>query len=173
MLQNCVITANSDHGVFVNGLNSFSANSCTISGNTGGSTDGINGSTECTTWKLSNNIFYGNGRYGVNSPGRVLGVNYFNAFGGNGTAAVAGTGMTVGTGAITLSADPFTNSATGDYSLNTTSGGGADLRALGFPGAFPGGTMTGYADVGPIQHQDSGGGGTNSNANILRGSVVA
>jgi hypothetical protein len=30
---------------------------------------------------------------------------------------------------ITLSADPFVDSANGDFNINTTAGGGADLRA--------------------------------------------
>lgn len=60
-------------------------------------------------------------------------------------------------GHVTLTADPFTNAAAGDFSLNNTAGGGAACRAAGFPGTFPGGTTTGYADIGAAQHQDSGG----------------
>lgn len=56
--------------------------------------------------------------------------------------------------AITLTADPFTNAAGGDFSLNNVAGGGALLRAAGFS---PYG-QTGYLDVGAVQHQDSGGG---------------
>lgn len=57
-------------------------------------------------------------------------------------------------GFVNLTADPFTNAASGDFSLNTTAGGGASLRAAGFPGLMPRGTSTGYADVGAIQHKN-------------------
>ena len=57
-------------------------------------------------------------------------------------------------GFIILTADPFTNAASGDFSLNTTSGGGAACRAAGIPGVFPGGTTTGYLDIGAVQHAD-------------------
>lgn len=52
---------------------------------------------------------------------------------------------------ITLTANPFTNAAGGDFSLNNTAGGGALLRALGFS---PYG-QTGYLDIGAVQHQDT------------------
>ncbi len=60
---------------------------------------------------------------------------------------------------IALSGDPFTNAASGDFSLNSTAGAGAACRAAGYPGVFPGATTTGYVDLGAAQHQDSGGGG--------------
>ncbi len=59
---------------------------------------------------------------------------------------------------VTLTADPFTSST--DLSLNATAGGGAAVKALGFPGAFLDGTTTGYLDGGAVQHQDSGGAAT-------------
>lgn len=62
-------------------------------------------------------------------------------------------------GVANLSADPFTNAAAGDFSLNNTAGGGAVCRAAGIPGVFPGGLTTGYLDIGAAPHQDSGGGG--------------
>lgn len=61
-----------------------------------------------------------------------------------------------------ISAGPFTNPGSGDFSINNTAGGGAACRAAGFPGAFPGGLTTGYLDIGAVQHQDSGGGGSSS-----------
>jgi hypothetical protein len=77
-----------------------------------------------------------------------------------------------GVNLVTLTADPFTNAAGGDFSLNTTAGGGALVRAAGFPGVYPGGTTTGYKDGGAAQHQDSGGGGGSPPA-ILRGNTYA
>lgn len=52
-------------------------------------------------------------------------------------------------GAITLTGDPFTNSAGYDLSTNNTAGAGAALRALTV--TFPGGTTTSRPDAGPAQ----------------------
>lgn len=38
---------------------------------------------------------------------------------------------------VTITADPFTDFANGDYSLNSTSGGGADLKTVGSPSSIP------------------------------------
>lgn len=59
---------------------------------------------------------------------------------------------------ITLSADPFTNAAGLDFSLNSTAGGGALLKGVGWPQSFPGLAGTSYPDIGAYQSQ--GGGGT-------------
>jgi hypothetical protein len=56
-----------------------------------------------------------------------------------------------------LTGSPFTNGASLDFTLNNTANRGAALRATAFPGAMQVGG-TGYADYGPLQHQDSGGG---------------
>lgn len=51
-----------------------------------------------------------------------------------------------------LAVDPqFTNAAGGDFSIGT------NLKAAGFPGAFPGGLSTGYLDVGAVQRQEAAG----------------
>lgn len=152
-------------GVTVTSPIIFTVANSSIVNNTGSNTDGINFITAAPTaaYSLVNNILYGSGRYNLNvanSGGSFS--SMFNAWGGAGTAntnAAAGT-VSLGDNSISLSADPFVNSAAnGNFGLNGTSGGGASLRSLGFPGAFPGGTMTGYGDVGAIRHQDGSGGG--------------
>lgn len=56
---------------------------------------------------------------------------------------------------VTLSADPFTNAAGGDFTLNNNAGGGAACRASGIPGAFVGVSSTpGHIDMGVFQHAD-------------------
>lgn len=60
-------------------------------------------------------------------------------------------------GFITLSASPFTNAASGDFSLNNTAGGGALCRAAGILGISASGLITNYLDIGAYQHHDSGG----------------
>jgi hypothetical protein len=61
---------------------------------------------------------------------------------------------------VICTADPFTNAAGGDFSLNNTAGGGAAIRAHGVPGIIPGSTPTGSLDMGVFQHADPAGGGT-------------
>jgi len=58
-------------------------------------------------------------------------------------------------GFITITADPFTNAAGGNFALNNTAGGGALLRglSLAYPATI---STTTYRDVGPAQHQDAG-----------------
>jgi hypothetical protein len=66
---------------------------------------------------------------------------------------VGGNYALIGPGAndVALTAKPFTNSAGGDFSLNSTAGGGAACKGVGWPGIFPGGTTTGNIDVGAVQ----------------------
>lgn len=112
-------------------------------------------------------IFYGNAAYGVSAAtaGILDGVfppARFNAFGANTSGARQN--FRTGTGDITLTADPFTNAAAGDFSLNNVSGGGALLRQLGWPsriGALGAATTASYSDVGAADHQESAGGAAN------------
>jgi hypothetical protein len=55
---------------------------------------------------------------------------------------------------VTLSGDPFTSAATGDFSLNNTAGRGAACRAAGIPTTFTGGSTTAHVDIGAAQHGD-------------------
>lgn len=59
----------------------------------------------------------------------------------------------------------FTSSQ--DFTLNNTAGGGALCRAAGFPSSFPVPPMNDYLDVGALQHQDTGGGGTTIISGVL------
>lgn len=73
----------------------------------------------------------------------------YNNSGGN-VSASSGIHVEV-SGFITGSATFFVAAGSGDFSLNTTAGGGAALRGAGYPGALPGGLTTGYLDVGVAQ----------------------
>lgn len=167
---------------------------CIAYGNTGGSTDGFNIAGGTVQMTAMNCISYGNGRDGFrNDSGNARGLWFTNcaavangSYGFNrsgnspmilhlcagGIPNTSGNenGITHSFGFITLTVDPFTNAAGGDFSLNNTAGGGAALRAIGYPGIFPGGTTTGYLDIGAAQHQDSGGGGLASS--IFGGLVI-
>lgn len=86
---------------------------------------------------LINNIFYGNGAYGINLQDGAtennarLRANRKNAYGSN--TSGARNNLNAGTGDVTLTADPFTNAASNDFTLNNTAGGGAACRQAGFP----------------------------------------
>lgn len=97
-----------------------------------------------------NSIFYANGTYGVNvsNAGNLSSLGGFNAYGANGTAPT--NNFPSGIGDVTLTANPFTSST--NFALNAAAGGGALLKATGYPGVFPGATTTGALDIGPVQH---------------------
>jgi hypothetical protein len=104
-----------------------------------------------------NNIVYGAGAWALDfATGSIVILNENNAYGANVSGNLRN--ISVGVNDVSLTADPFTNTAGGDYSLNSAAGGGALCKAAGYPGAFPGGTSTGYLDIGALQSQGSGGG---------------
>ncbi len=98
---------------------------------------------------ISSSIIYGNTGIGVktvSTPAQQYAFN--NAYGANGTDR---SGFNAGTGDVALTATPFNNAASSDFSLNAATGGGALLRSKGLASFLFG---TGYADIGAIQHQD-------------------
>lgn len=113
-----------------------------------------------------------NGGYGVNITSSAAGVTVLNSFTRSNTSGGVNpmyTGQDSGSTALT--ADPYTNAGSGDFSLNTTAGGGAAVRAAGFPGVLPAGLTTSYLDGGAVQHADPAGGtGGASNAVHVWGS---
>lgn len=97
---------------------------------------------------------YGNGGYGFNCGAETMMLAC--AAGSNTSGSVTGSPILL-SAILALTSDPCVNAAGGNFSLNSTAGAGALLRAAGWPGVFPGGTTTGYLDIGAAQHQDSGG----------------
>lgn len=73
------------------------------------------------------------------------------------TAATTNMGFKYGF--ITLSANPFTNSAGGVFTLNNTAGGGALLRATGAPSQFQDTLTSNSIDIGASQVLATGSGG--------------
>jgi hypothetical protein len=120
------------------------------------------------TFALCNCILYGNGGWGITvaSGQLVEAENCANAYGSN--TSGNRNGWSAGAGDVALSANPFTAPGSDDFSLNNTAGGGAALRNAGFPGVSHFGT--GYADIGPLRHQDAGGG---SGIGVLVGGGIA
>ena len=65
-------------------------------------------------------------------------------------------GWPAGTGDVTLTTNPWTLPGSNDFSLNSTAGGGAAVKGLGFPGVISSGTS--HMDGGAIQSAAGGGG---------------
>jgi hypothetical protein len=140
-INSCIFYKNGRHGIFGNVASAFDAT------------------------YMDNNVFYGNGNssgtnaataYGIDSPTTTYldGRWNFNAFGNNKTADRLG--INSGPNDVALTADPFVDGANYNFAPNATAGGGAALRAAGFPGTAA--TSTGYLDIGPFQHQDAASG---------------
>lgn len=142
------------------------AHGCIAYNNPGGGTSGffVN-SSAALSW--SNCIAIGNGQYGYAAASaassqskQIVNCAHYNNAGGNVFYSA------VQEGTIALTADPFVDAANGDFRLNTAAGGGALLRAAGWPATFGllNANITNYSDIGMFQHQDaaSGGGGGSS-----------
>jgi hypothetical protein len=106
-----------------------------------------------------NNIVMSNGGYGWDQVSVIVRPDFpwidYNAFYNN--TSGARNNINASPNDVTLTADPFTNAAGADFTLNNTAGGGAACRVAGFPGVLPNLSGVGYADIGVYQHQDAGG----------------
>ena len=128
-----LIVDNADDGVYLpsNRITSrFLGN--TIANNGG---DGIGGGAGASNVNrltvIQNNILYGNTDYGINfNLATLIPCGGNNAFGANGSGPT--NNWTADASDVTLSADPFTNAAGGDYSLNNNAGGGALCKGAGY-----------------------------------------
>lgn len=145
-----------------------------IAANNGG--DGIEcrASNFVESYRISNCILYGNGGWGISNSDATSTTLppisayykphvYGNAFGSN-TSGTYNRSSFASDDDITLTADPFTNLASYDLSLNNTAGGGAELRAAFRYNDFSAeafGNIS-YRDLSAIQHEDTGGGGGGS-----------
>lgn len=139
------------------GAITWAASYCIFANNSGASTDAIGGGLRdligCTFYnngrhgvtsmqggnqvRMSDCLFVSNGGYGVNvgtdSDGGIIINNC--AFYGNTSGDVSSSGGRK-INCVTLTGDPFTNAAAGDFSLNNAAGAGADCRGIAFE--FPG-----------------------------------
>lgn len=158
--------------------NSYKANfnRVTIYGSTGSGIS-LTAAQDIFNTSINNCVFDSNGGYGITCATGTQARNDrmkphwdYNAFRNNSSGARNAVGA--GDHDVTLSADPFTNAGSGDFSLNNTAGGGAALRAAGFPGAYLGGLTTGYLDIGAVQHQSVAGGGGLSRPVGMGGGLV-
>ena len=146
-LNNCLSTNNT--GASSDGFRTdancfpFVMRNCIAHGN---GRDGLNKTTYVIGDIVQNNIFTNNGRYGLNYAVVTPTIPHidYNAFRNNTTGAKNNLDSTSGnynsgpftSHDVTLSADPYTNAATNDYTLNNNAGGGAACREAGTPGAL-------------------------------------
>jgi hypothetical protein len=148
---NVVSASNTADGVhFTNGGTIDDANFWFINSvlaNNGGDGFESTSATVKTILQVVNSIIYGNTGTGIKA-GVAPAFQYAvaNGYGANGTDR---SNFNAGTGDVALSANPFTNSGSGDFSLNATAGGGAALKGVGFPGVSIFGT--GHLDIGALQ----------------------
>lgn len=116
---------------------------------------GISPGLSSSIVSVHNSIFYNNANGSI-APASGLAVlnaamSRSNAFGSNGAS-----NWLSSTGDVALTANPFTNSAGGDFSLNSATGGGALLKSAGYPGpTFPGGTTSSNLNIGAYQASGS------------------
>lgn len=177
VVDNCLITNNT--GASSDGIINTSQG-VTVTNNTvhGNGRDGYRGDTNPSSGinaYIKRNIFSGNGGYGcriytsAGYPAEFCwdgNAYYSNTSGNRGnmddTSTVAINGVNAYTNAldvIVTAGTPYTNSASNDFTLNSTASQGALLR--GTSGGAPYGvSQTSYLDFGVFQHQDAGGGGT-------------
>jgi hypothetical protein len=106
---------------------------CTIFGST---SDAFSFSgAQPSVFLLENSIVYGGSAKGVNSSAPVINAanrvsGSSNAWGANAGGDAAG--YTKAASDIALTANPFTNTASNDFSLNSAAGGGAACKGAGF-----------------------------------------
>ena len=114
---------------------------------------------------LTNNITSENGNAAgefnveyVAGAAELIGFHGWNVFfhsGGGGGANLSNLTVNAQVAASEFTTDPaFTNAASGDFSIGSTS----PAKATGYPGQFLGGSL-GYLDIGAVQRQESGAGG--------------
>lgn len=104
---------------------------------------------------VQNSLITNNGATGLYfNSGSSNGIFDYNAFYNNTTADTNGV---KGGHEVTLTADPYTNIGSDDFTLNSTAGGGAACKAAGFPlNIGLSATKTSYIDIGACQAVDSG-----------------
>lgn len=144
VFQNTVFDTNAGKGVNITSASvggqparSWFYNNCVFYNN---GSDGVKYAS--ATWpefiRVSNCIFYLNGGFGFfRDTTTDLTLTMFpsaNAYGSNTSGARGGIwpASPAANPDVTLTADPFTNAAGGDFTLNGTAGGGAALKAVGY-----------------------------------------
>jgi hypothetical protein len=125
--------------------------------------DGIQTTTTVlSSISIINNIFYNISDYAIqqhSTPDTIAWLIFNNAYGAV-TSGFVSAATTLHHNTIALTADPFTDAAGGDFTLNSTSGGGADCKGVGAPTDIDqDGVQDNWLDVGALQVEVAAGGG--------------
>jgi len=158
-LDNCIITGCASGGVFINsgnGAGSLECRNTIIYGNLG---SGIQLNINGRPSRIFNTVISSNSGYGIYgniyAESKIYQPFNFNICFHNNSLGETYL-FDVARDSITLTADPFTDAANGDFSLNSDAGGGAVLRAetmvMGSTTTYPFNRLT----------DGSGGGGSGS-----------
>lgn len=157
----CIFDTNGRYGIQVNTANVvIVCAGCTFYGN---ATSGVNLAISATCVALFDScLFVGNTTTGL-AAGSGTAARMVNCAFYNNGSATGGVGNVNASGAVTLTGDPFTGAAAGDFSLNNTAGAGAACRGAGrgsFTMAASGyGDAVSYPDIGAAEAQATAGGG--------------
>lgn len=102
----------------------------------------VSNSGNIQTLMSINSICYGNSGFGLNLQSVAAGaspcsaiIQRNNAFGSN-TSGSRNTGAPAGINDVSLTANPWTNPSSGDFTLNSTAGGGAACAGAGWQSAI-------------------------------------
>lgn len=162
---NCIADTNGGDGFISTGsAGKIGLIGCVAYNNTGDGID-ISSMTGTANLLMENCVLASNGGYGVTQTGTTLEVISLTncAFYSNTSGQTNAINASFIAGSVTLTGDPFTDAANGDFDLNDTAGAGADCRNAGRgnftqTAASYTGTLS-YPDIGASQHEDAGGGG--------------
>lgn len=109
------------------------------------------------TTTVYNSVFYGNAAYGIDGAAVLDGLWVYNcAFGANGTAAYDTSDVVHVINELTLTGDPFTDKANGDFTINNTAGAGKVLQSAGWAPSYPGNSTRGNPTVGADSKKGGG-----------------
>ena len=135
-ITGCLIYGNGSHGVFTANNSTHLGTICknVIYGNSGNGIHFGSTSNVFPGYSITDNIIVGNAGYGVG--GSLAGSDDYgafvdrNAFYNNTSSNYQN--LTSGPNDITLTADPFTDAAAADFTINSDAGGGSTLRSTAF-----------------------------------------
>ena len=176
VFSRCVFYNNGSRGLdLIADLVAVTIQNCAIVSNT---SDGIrwsNVASDGPNFFCQNTVIYGNGGFGINNSlvTTSYGFNFqggYNAFGSNTSGNYSG--LTAPSTDVALSATPFTNAAGGDFSLNSTAGGGALCKSAAWNGGTLFSAQTNALDIGAVQSAGSGGGGGSTTNYIVSKNVT-
>lgn len=130
-ISRCIVSGMGSDGYMIGSLGHCMLMNSVSYGNAG---NGVYNPNTYEAGSVINCIIYGNNGYGIRWGYTIpaTGNIDFNAIGGNTSGPRLN--VTAGPNDVALTADPFTNAAAGDFSLNSTAGGGAACKAVGYEG---------------------------------------